>query len=80
MRTHAPSPGDRIRRAGALAPVKRWTPARKMVLAMAIRDRVVGINEALAAHDLTREEIGSWRAELARITAPQLVAPEKQRA
>lgn len=43
-----------------LAPVRRWTPARKAAICMAIKGRGVAIEEVLAAHRLDRSEVETW--------------------
>jgi len=46
----------------ALEPVGRWTPLRKFSLALAIRRGIVTPAQAVAAHDLSGEELGHWLA------------------
>lgn len=43
-----------------LAPVARWTPARKDELLVAIRHGDVTIEQVCAAHDLSHDEVQGW--------------------
>ncbi len=45
-----------------VAPVQRWTPARKAEVVKAIQRGRMTFNEALERHDLTPEELTGWIA------------------
>jgi len=45
-----------------LAPVKRWTAGRKLELLIGIDARLLTIEEACAAHNISPDELASWRA------------------
>jgi transposase-like protein len=47
-------------RARVLAPVGRWTAARKYDACLALRGGAVTIAEVAAAHDVPAEEIAAW--------------------
>jgi hypothetical protein len=49
-----------LTRREALAPVKRWTAYRKLGLLTAIRNGVVGREDAMASHGISGEELRSW--------------------
>ncbi len=54
------------RRAEILAPVTRWSHARKHELLMALAGGLVTEAEACAAHNLSPDELAAWRAALRR--------------
>jgi len=43
-----------------LTPVKRWTQNRKLHLCVAIRSGVITREEAIAAHELSADELAGW--------------------
>lgn len=46
----------------ALAPVERWTPAKKAAVVLALHYGEITVADAIAAHvGLTAEEIGCWQ-------------------
>jgi len=47
-------------RARVLAPVGRWTAARKYDACLALRGGAVSIAEVATAHDIPAEEIARW--------------------
>lgn len=63
-----------------LAPVQRWTPARKAAVCMAIWARAVAIEEVLEAHKLERIEVEGWLASYATGGRDALYVSRRRRA
>jgi transposase-like protein len=44
----------------------RWTPRRKAAVILAIRERVISVQEACERYDLSAQELAEWERDLDR--------------
>ena len=63
-------------------PGERWTYVRKLNLVFGIHLRIITTDEAIAAHELSRDELNEWLRNYARFGAEglRLVPPGLRRA
>jgi transposase-like protein len=56
----------------------RWTPRRKAAVILAIRERIISVQEACERYDLSAEELAAWERDLDRFGVPGLRATRIQ--